>query len=225
VVRSKLTVRVRTPTGPAPVVAEARVLVDGQDMVATWFPEGFGEDPDVLLGAQGPLQATMSPRRVMIGLPECEPGCCGSLEVRIRRDGDDVVWDRWATPYVDRASAGEIRFDASDYAAELDRADRERGWEWSGRTVVRLARRLFAEDPALLARFGCGPEFVISWPTPDADSVRVHIPAPPDQIFDTPHSADVLFRFDDRAPGAQAADLLAGMAEAAGVRRGEGLNE
>jgi hypothetical protein len=212
---SALAVRVHTSAAGMGPYAEARVLVDGQDLVATWFPEGFGVDPDLLLGPGGGLRAGDEPHRVMIGAPDCDPGCCGSLEVRIGRDGDNVVWDDWLTPRVDRAPAGPVRFDAAAYSAELDRADRDRDWEWTGRTVIRLARRIFAGDSALTARFGRGPEYVLPWPPPGADSIRVPIPAPPEWAFDPSRPLEVAVRFDDRDPAEQAADLVGRLAAAA----------
>jgi hypothetical protein len=208
---SKLMIRINAPVGTMVAFAEARVLVDDEDLVATWFPEGYGVDPDIVLGPQGELQAGDQPRQVTIGRPDCDPGCCGSLEVRIRRDGDHVVWDRWITPHVDRVPTGEIRFGADDYAAELARAYRDRSWEWTGRTVARL---LLADDSALLARFGRSPEYVIPWPAPEADSISVHVPAPPDWAFDPPNPMQVSFHFDDRDLSVQAAELLAVLAEA-----------
>jgi hypothetical protein len=213
---SQLTIRVNT-VGTQLEPAEARVLVDGEDLIQAWFPEGEGVDPDVLLGQ---LAAGDEPRQVMIGQPECDPGCCGSLEVRIRRAGDEVIWDHWSAPGVRVAPTWEIRFDTDAYAAELDRADRDRGWEWTGRTVVRLARRLFAGDPALLARFGNRrPEHVLLWPLKDADSISIPVPAPPHWQFDPPRPHTVTFRFEDRDPSVQAADLIAALTEAAASYR------
>lgn len=219
--RSRLALQVNTvDTVVEP--AETRLLVDGEDLIATWFPHGEGVDPDVLLGPDGGLRAADRPHRVMIGQPECDPGCCGALEVRIRRDGDEVVWDQWITPRVDRALTGEIRFDAREYTAELERADREREWEWTGRTVVRLARRLIAADPVLLARFGDRrPEYLVPWPMRGADTISVAIPAPPHWRFDPPDSPVVTFRFDDREPSVQASDLLAAIASAAETSSGQ----
>jgi hypothetical protein len=208
---SELTIRVDIATEFA--YAEARVLVDGEDLVATWFHEGLGVDPDALLAE---LPARDEPRQVMIGRPECDPGCCGSLEVRIRHVDDEVVWDNWITPRVSVGPTGETRFDAAAYAAELARADRDRGWEWTGRTVVRLARQLLAADPALVARFGGRhPEYVLPWPAPDAGSISVPVPAPPHWQFDPPQPHTVTHSFDDRDPSAQATDLITALAEAA----------
>lgn len=218
--RSRLALQVKTvDTMVEP--AETRLLVDGEDLIATWLPHGGGVDPDVLLGPDGGLRAADQPHRVTIGRPECDPGCCGSLEVRVRRDGDDVVWDQWFTPRVD-APTGEIRFSARDYTGELERADREREWEWTGRTVVRLARQMIAADPVLLARFGDRrPEYLIPWPVRGADAISVSIPAPPHWRFDPPDPRVVTFRFDDRAPSAQASDLLAAIASAAETSFGQ----
>jgi hypothetical protein len=212
---SRLAIRVNTVDAIIEP-AETRVLVDGEDLIATYFPAGHGVDPEVLLGRDGRLRAADRPHLVMIGQPECDPGCCGSLEVRIRRDGDDVVWDHWITPNVDHTPVGEVRFDAREYAAELDRADRDRAWEWTGRTVVRLARRLLSADPALLARFGGRrPESVIPWPPREISTISVPVSAPPHWRFDPPNPHVVTFRFDEREPSVQAADLVAALAAAA----------
>jgi hypothetical protein len=214
--KSTLAVRIQTSgADEMGLYAQARVLVDGQDLITTWFPEGFGVDPDLLLGSDGGLRVPEEPHRVMIGAPECDPACCGWLGVRIRRDGEDVVWDEWITPRMDRVPTTPVRFDADAYTAELDRADRDRSWEWTGRTVVRLARRLIAEDSAVLARLGRGAENLLPWPPPEADSIQIPLPAPQELTFDPPRPPKVTVRFNHRDPSAQAADLVVALTEAA----------
>ncbi len=60
----------------------------------------------------------------------------------MRRDSDLVVWNDFRDgprgPRIEGLS--EVRFNASQYLDELDRSDRERGWESPDRTAARLMR-------------------------------------------------------------------------------------
>jgi hypothetical protein len=80
--------------------------------------------------------------------------------VRIVRDGDEVVWDSWRNPDVVGVELAAYRFDAGEYEAELARVDRDRDWEWPGRTVARLLREALDDDPDVLGAWNCSLDFV-----------------------------------------------------------------
>ncbi|MEV7215325.1 hypothetical protein AB0O31_19780 [Kitasatospora cineracea] len=122
---NRLEIEVRTGVRPP---AEARVRVDGQDLVdATAGPDGFGAHAPWLLPAagDGPLRATGEARRVELGEPECTGGCCGYLAAVVRRHGALVLWSDWETP-ADGPGLPDFRFDARQYDAELARATADR---------------------------------------------------------------------------------------------------
>ena len=68
----------------------------------------------------------------MLAEAECAWGCCGAVFVRIRRDGNGIVWDRWRNPDDPDLALTAIRFDPAQYEAELSRAHgssaSSRGW-------------------------------------------------------------------------------------------------
>ncbi|MGO1055198.1 hypothetical protein [Crossiella sp. CA198] len=123
---SRLRVTVIRPADSAWDLAEVRLLVDDEDLLAPVFDRGPGKDPRALLGPDSPLLPGAEPREVMLAEAECTWGCCGAILVRVRRDGEQVVWDQWRDPDDDSLFLPEVRFDAARYAAELARAHRER---------------------------------------------------------------------------------------------------
>lgn len=145
---------------------ELRPVVDGQDVLATMFDLGPGENPNLVLGPDSPLLPD-SPRRVRIAEAECTEGCCGALYVRIRQDGEHVVWDQWGNTSDGDDPTVEFRFDTEQYRAELDRQHVDRSWDWPG---LRLASSVdFALRPAVLDRWDCS----LSHVTGHRDSVDV----------------------------------------------------
>lgn len=120
--------------GRAETEAETRVLVDGFPVVAAAFPCGRERPARLVAG----LAAQVEPKRVvlaghhgqpgdlavvtLIGDPEHVAVCAGKLTVVIAREGGVVVWRDWQgvgegchTP------PPELRFDASEYDAEITR--------------------------------------------------------------------------------------------------------
>lgn len=116
------------PQGPR-FAAQLRFWVNGQDVVEAAVEEG-GRGPlaaDVLpVGRPSLLRATSEARRVELGEPECTGGCCGFLSVVVQRFGDIVRWSGWEVPYAPTAPPPEFHFDASQYDAELARAEADR---------------------------------------------------------------------------------------------------
>ena len=122
---SRLRAFVVPPEDSAWDVTELRLLVDGQDVVGPVFGEGPWADPRALLGPDSPLLPGEEPREVMLAEAVCTWGCCGAVFVRVRRDGSEVVWDRWRNPDDGSLALAEVRFDLAQYEAELVRAHSE----------------------------------------------------------------------------------------------------
>ncbi len=81
-------------------------------------------------------------------------GCCGALDVTIRREGGEVVWDGWARP--DRRDpVGPLRFEAAAYDAEIARAESDHAWAWPARRTARLIAAALRDRPGLAARWDC----------------------------------------------------------------------
>ncbi|NYH79849.1 hypothetical protein FHR84_003187 [Actinopolyspora biskrensis] len=197
---SHLNVSVVLPEDSTWNEVETKFLIDGRDVIDPEFDTGPCLDPDMLLGSDSPLLPAKQPREVMLAEAECAWGCCGAVYVRVRRDGDQVVRDRWHNPDDDDFSLAEVRFDSEQYEAELARAHAERSWEWPGRTVARLLRtRLRAEPTALgqwnssLGRTGSSirtPNRVeMMFTSPSRDVVRDHLRTHGDFPRNTPSSA------------------------------------
>jgi hypothetical protein len=87
--------------------------VDGEELFSP-DDEGIGVDPSELTGDDGAL-LTDSERIVILRLCECGESGCGFIEVRIRRDGNHYVWDRWAGPIQTTRPLPTLTFDARQY--------------------------------------------------------------------------------------------------------------
>ncbi|MES4886604.1 hypothetical protein [Streptomyces sp. NPDC096012] len=119
----RLEIRV-LPRGPR-FPAQLRFRVNGEDVVEQAVGTG-GRGPlaaeALPFGLPSPLRATREPCRVRLGEPECTGGCCGFLSVVVQRIGDVVHWSDWQVPRVG-ARPSEFDFDASEYDAEVARAE------------------------------------------------------------------------------------------------------
>ncbi|MFF5970087.1 hypothetical protein ACFY7C_01030 [Streptomyces sp. NPDC012769] len=122
------------PPGPR-FDAQVRFWVNGEDMVEEAVGVG-GRGPyavDVLpVGRPSPLRATGEARRLTLGEPECTGGCCGFLTVVVQRLGEIVQWSDWEAPWEANTlppdSPLELHFEASQYDAEVARAEAVRWW-------------------------------------------------------------------------------------------------
>ncbi|WP_344870437.1 hypothetical protein [Allokutzneria multivorans] len=148
---NKLALVVVTPPESDWDAAELRVLVDGRDIARECFDAGPNYDPDYVLGEAGRLAPGDEPRTVRIAEAECIAECCGALSVRMRREDSEIVWYDWENTS-DRAEVPteEFRFSAAQYEAELERASRDRSWEWPARTLSRLLQEALRADPGVL---------------------------------------------------------------------------
>lgn len=175
---SRLDIEVVAPDENGHELVATRLLVDGQDVISDAFDAGPGEDPDRLLGSQGRLRPDTEPHEARLAEALCTEGCCGAIYVRIWRDGDTIVWDGWRDPCNPALALDTFRFDAAAYLHEIERADRDRGWEWPGRTVARLLRERLRAQPDLLGRWDSELDFVECLPW-ERREVRVAFYSPP----------------------------------------------
>ncbi|MEU5893815.1 hypothetical protein ABZ835_44460 [Streptomyces sp. NPDC047461] len=123
------------PPGPR-FAAQLRFWVNGKDVVQEALGEG-GRGPytaDALPADRpSPLRATGEARRLELGEPDCTGGCCGFLTVNVQRLGEIVQWSDWEVPRAAHTPMPhpppELHFDASQYDAEVARAEADRVWQ------------------------------------------------------------------------------------------------
>ncbi|WP_405730102.1 hypothetical protein OG607_29750 [Streptomyces sp. NBC_01537] len=124
------------PPGPR-FAAQLRFWVNTKDVVEQTVGDG-GRGPlaadGLPVGRPSPLRAISEQRRVRLGEPECTGGCCGFLSVVVQRIGDVVRWSDWHVPSAE-APPPDFHFDASEYDAEVARAEAGPWW-LSCRTIA-----------------------------------------------------------------------------------------
>ncbi|MFJ9692415.1 hypothetical protein [Kitasatospora sp. NPDC101183] len=188
--------------------AETRILVDGRPVVPAVFGYGPGSPPDHLLTA-GALRAREEPHEVQLAEAHCAEGCCGALQVTVRRDGEEVVWENWRHPRTlpgNQVPAPELpayRFDAAEYDAEITRATADRSWTWPARTIARWIRTTLTNAPEILGRWDSKPGWINTNPD-DPDTVVVMIWYRP-----SPEARPLRFRWlipDDGTPSLDQVD-------------------
>ncbi|MFF0435162.1 hypothetical protein ACFYU9_23365 [Streptomyces sp. NPDC004327] len=132
----RLEIRVVAP-GPR-FAAQLRFWVNGEDVVGAAVGEG-GRGPfaaDALpAGGLSPFRATGEARRLELGEPDCTGGCCGFLTAVVQRFGEIVQWSDWEVPWAAHTPVPypppELHFEASQYDAEVARAEADRWWQVS----------------------------------------------------------------------------------------------
>ncbi|WHM40891.1 hypothetical protein [Streptomyces sp. BPTC-684] len=124
----RLEIRV-LPRGPR-FAAQVRFWVNGEDVVHGVVGDG-GRGPfarDALPADRpSPLRGRGEARRLFFGEPECTAGCCGGLSAFVQRTGGLVCWTGWETPR-DESAPRDFYFEATQYDAELARAEADRSW-------------------------------------------------------------------------------------------------
>ncbi|MFI2073596.1 hypothetical protein [Streptomyces triculaminicus] len=114
---------------------EVRPLVNGTDFIERDYGGAVCGDALSWLLPDGPFVVGQTPHQVEMAA-WC--GCaCRTLDVTMRREGDTVVW-HWDEPEADSPFSSEIRFDARQYDTEVERATKDRSWEWPSAAVARI---------------------------------------------------------------------------------------
>jgi hypothetical protein len=133
-VASKLYPELRIDVQPSPETNdhEVRFFVDGDDIIARFWKDMMGLDPDDILVAPCPLYASQ-PHKATLARCSCGVIGCGIIEVNIERSGDEVRWS-WG----DAESQQAVSFLAASYDKELGRALTDTSWETPDRTAARL---------------------------------------------------------------------------------------
>ncbi|PSL51488.1 hypothetical protein B0I31_12018 [Saccharothrix carnea] len=175
---NRLTVVVLSPGESPWDQLELRFHIDGEDVISRVFDKGPGEDPDRLLTVDSPLLALHGPTTVRVAEATCTWGCCGCIDVHVRREDDQIVWDRWHNPDTGHVPLGEYRFDVRQYETELLRARQDRTWEWPGRTIARLVNAALLGEPEVMQQWNCSLDFTGSLPARRSE-VEVVFTCPP----------------------------------------------
>lgn len=142
---------------------EVRLIIDGQDILATAFEEGPAEDPRHLLAPSSPLMPSHEPKEVRLAEAECTEGCCGAVYVTIKSEDETVVWDDWRNPDGD-LDLPPYRFDVQQYGAEVQRAVADHSWEWPARTIARLLEESLQQQTQWLDQWECQLAWVSALP-------------------------------------------------------------
>jgi hypothetical protein len=146
---------------------QARPLVDGRDLLAEVFDGWSAEDPRH-------LHSWLTDAEVRLAEADCTEGCCGAIYVTVRHDGDQVVWSDWRNPDEPSVELTEMRFDAGQYRAEVERAAADLSWEWPARTVARLVETGLRARPDWSARWECELTGVSTWRPDEANVLLIH---------------------------------------------------
>ena len=142
----------RIKVNPSPQTNDHKVclLANGADLVDQFATGLIGLDPDDLLVEPCVLRADSTLHVALIGRCSCGIVGCGSVEVKIQKDSDRVIWTA-------KDSSRSVQFQVTQYDAEVERALRDHSWETPERTAGRLISQ--AVDKTSLARRG----FEFSW--------------------------------------------------------------
>ncbi len=148
-VASKLYREFRIEVRPSPGTNdhEVRFLADAEDIIARFWNDMIGLDPDDILVIPCPIDAGDKTHKATVARCSCGVIGCGSIEVEISRSSNSVEWT-WGNPN----SPETLSFLGTSYDAEVARALTDTSWETSDRTAARLLAGKV--DRQTLARHG-----------------------------------------------------------------------
>jgi hypothetical protein len=155
---------------------EVRFYADGEDIIARYWSDMMGLDPDNILVTPSPLAGGDKPHWVTVARCNCGVIGCGSIEVEVVRSADNVEW-KWGRP----ESPQIIKFAATSYDAEVDRALTDTTWE----TPDRPAARLLADkvNRGVLGRHGVSYSWASGRVRKDTLTVSLNLEPGPYQLL------------------------------------------
>src|SRR5205823_5752760 len=107
---------------------EVRFYGDEQDLIEKYWNDMIGLDPDQILINPSPIKPNIESQIATIARCNCGETGCGSVEVEIRREGEEILWTNGGTI---------LSFPGASYLVELDRARTDLSWETPERTLAR----------------------------------------------------------------------------------------
>lgn len=112
---------------------EVRFFGDGDDIIARFWDDMMGLDPDDILVEPCPLDASSKPHKATVARCSCGVIGCGSIEVNIERSPVDIKWF-WG----EAGSPQALSFLAASYDEELRRALSDTSWETPDRGYCQM---------------------------------------------------------------------------------------
>jgi hypothetical protein len=128
------TVELRVSVRASPETNDHEVCLfgDDQDLVNRFGDRSIGLDPDDIPTTPCPLSASDLERECVIGRCDCGILGCGDVRVRIRIDGELVIWSP------SHGLREPVYFALHQYRSEIERALADHTWETPERTASRL---------------------------------------------------------------------------------------
>ncbi|WP_245401420.1 hypothetical protein [Nocardia albiluteola] len=114
---------------PGPPICNAvhtYLFVDGLDFIARSNSGAGGGHPSQLLRPGGPLYPTEQGRTVQVTEQDEASSGSSGVEVRVKLRGQTVIWSDLMYPGADDRVVEEVRFNLSQYLAEIERGY----WRW-----------------------------------------------------------------------------------------------
>ncbi|RMI28875.1 hypothetical protein EBN03_28715 [Nocardia stercoris] len=112
------------------------LFVDGLDFITRSNSRAVGGHPSQLLRPGGPLYPTEQARTAQVAEQDETSSDSSGVEVRVKLRGQTVIWSDLMYPGADDQVVEEVRFDLSQYLAEIERAY----WCW-GSTCLGVVHR------------------------------------------------------------------------------------
>ena len=117
---------------------QVRLFGDGDDLIARFWNDMIGLDPDDILLEPCDLKPSSTTHKATLARCSCGVIGCGSVQVEVHLEDDTVVWIE---------PRRSLRFRTAQYIAEIDRAQADTSWEPPDRSAARLIRLLVHQIP------------------------------------------------------------------------------
>lgn len=155
---------------------QTRFVADTVDLIDRFWSDMIGLDPDMALAEPTPLLPADEPHVAIVARCNCGEVSCGSIDVRISRDGGRVIWKE---VYGGRS----LSFDETRYKEAVARVIADTDWETPDRTAARLLRPKIDHDKLAARRLtyrwssGClrTGNFTMTFASASGHQVFIHI--------------------------------------------------